>query len=141
MTVALWECKRCSTHFAVGMHKCPQCTGTSVREVGGDDVPKVSKYGGPSNRFAESGGDQDVVDDGLVGETVVPEDTNVASPDAGDDEETPDDGPDYDNMTKDQLIEEAKERGLPFYGNKQDLVDRLVESDDESEEDEAPEES
>ena len=41
----------------------------------------------------------------------------------------------YEDMDKDDLKAECQERGLPVSGNKQDLIDRLIE-DDESEGDE-----
>lgn len=44
--MALWLCRRCTTQFAVGLHCCPQCTGTDVAEV--EDMPKISVHKGPT---------------------------------------------------------------------------------------------
>jgi len=50
--MALWRCKRCTTVFAVGLHCCPQCTGTDVEED--SEMPKITVHGGATNA-AEAG--------------------------------------------------------------------------------------
>ena len=47
-------CNRCGTKYSVGAPYCPQCTSTDFREEG-DDMPKISREGGPSNAGADSG--------------------------------------------------------------------------------------
>ena len=52
--MALWKCADCTTLYAVGAPKCPQC-GCKVRVEEGseDDMAKVTVHGGPSNAAAD----------------------------------------------------------------------------------------
>lgn len=46
---------------------------------------------------------------------------------------TPEEEGPYDGLTNDELSEILKERELPHSGTKQELIDRLIESDKDSE--------
>lgn len=67
--MTLWRCKRCTTRFAVGLHCCPQCTGTDVEED--TEMPKISKHGGATNA-AEAGSPPVSASAGLVEGEFVP---------------------------------------------------------------------
>ncbi|NGO68522.1 hypothetical protein [Streptomyces boncukensis] len=43
--MALWECAECTTAYAVGLSACPHCKSTKRVE---DDMPKITRHGGPS---------------------------------------------------------------------------------------------
>lgn len=44
--MSVYVCKRCSAHFAVGLHRCPQCTGESAYYL--DDAAEAEVLaGGP----------------------------------------------------------------------------------------------
>ncbi|TGZ14745.1 hypothetical protein DV517_62280 [Streptomyces sp. S816] len=52
--MALWECAECTTTYAVGLPKCPQC-GSTIRVNDAtqpleeeQDMPKITVHGGPS---------------------------------------------------------------------------------------------
>lgn len=45
--MTLWVCDQCSTAYAVGLHRCPRCTGSSFHEEG--QMPKISVTGGATN--------------------------------------------------------------------------------------------
>lgn len=46
--MALWECKNCTTRYAVGLIKCPHCGSTDHHEDGEQMSPKISRNAGPS---------------------------------------------------------------------------------------------
>ncbi|MFH8336960.1 hypothetical protein [Streptomyces sp. AM6-12] len=51
--MALWECAECTTTYAVGLPKCPQCGSTirvneATQPPEEQDMPKVTVHGGPS---------------------------------------------------------------------------------------------
>jgi hypothetical protein len=54
--------------------------------------------------------------------------------DLDDGDDADDDGSEYDDMTIDQLKDALRERDLPVSGNKQELIDRLVEDDEADDE-------
>ncbi|MFE2382203.1 hypothetical protein [Streptomyces misionensis] len=51
--MAVWECAECTTTYAVGLPKCPQC-GSAIRVNDAtqppeeQDMPKITVHGGPS---------------------------------------------------------------------------------------------
>lgn len=45
--MTLWVCMSCTTKYAVGLYRCPRCTGTEFYEDG--TMPKISKFGGATN--------------------------------------------------------------------------------------------
>jgi hypothetical protein len=49
--MTLWRCRACGCSFAVGLPYCPQCTSTDHEEDDGT-MPKITKHGGPSDRYA-----------------------------------------------------------------------------------------
>lgn len=50
--MALNVCAACTTAFAVGLAQCPHCRSTDFAEQG-QDMPKITEHGGPSNARAE----------------------------------------------------------------------------------------
>jgi hypothetical protein len=59
--MAVWTCADCTTDYAVGAPECPQC-GSVVRiderprpKEEGNDMPKITVHGGPSNAAASEG--------------------------------------------------------------------------------------
>lgn len=54
--MALWKCADCTTLYAVGAPRCPQCGNTvRVEEGSEDDMAKVTVHGGASNAAADEG--------------------------------------------------------------------------------------
>ncbi len=60
--MVLMECRNCSTKFAVGLLRCPQCNSMSELYAAPEEVieaeqeanmPKISVEGGPSNALGE----------------------------------------------------------------------------------------
>lgn len=151
--MALWECKACGCRFAVGLRMCPQCTSESVREyTGGTEVsPKISKEQGASYEGGEQGWDGDSSststetpatvtplsersDSSLVQttESLSSTDQTESGTARSTDGETEGDAATagkYDDLLKDDLVEEARKRELATTGTKAELVARLEEAD------------
>jgi hypothetical protein len=45
-------CRRCGTKFSVGAPYCPQCTATDAYPEGEDDMAKITRHGGVSDKDA-----------------------------------------------------------------------------------------
>ena len=54
--MALWECRDCTTRYAVGLFRCPHCRAVSQKYTE-DNVPKITVHGGPTNGIPEGGED------------------------------------------------------------------------------------
>lgn len=52
--MALWKCTDCTTAYAVGAPRCPQCGSDRQVEEGAADMAKITVHGGPSNAAADS---------------------------------------------------------------------------------------
>lgn len=100
--MALLLCTGCTSRYAVGAPRCPECGSTEFEED--HDMPKITVHGGASNAAQD---------------TEVNEQPTAAP------------APDYEDWTVDQLREQLTDRGLPKTGKRDDLVKRLVEDDAE----------
>lgn len=56
--MALLVCVNCTARYSVGAPRCPQCQSTNYVEEG-QDMPKVTVHGGPSNEAAEAVGGEE----------------------------------------------------------------------------------
>jgi hypothetical protein len=109
--VSLNVCAHCTTKFAAGLPHCPQCGNADYYEEG--SMAKITRHGGPST-----------VQDIAAGAPVVVEAEVV--------EAEPVDQPElseYASWLRTDLQLECERRGLTKSGNKDELVDRLVEDD------------
>jgi hypothetical protein len=109
--MALLVCTGCSTAYAVGLPRCPQCQSRDRIEEG-QDMPKITVHGGATNSAVPA-----LLSDG---EHVLSPDTARAVAEPG-----------YEDWTVEQLKDQLAERGLPKTGKRDDLVKRLVEDDAE----------
>lgn len=52
----LWVCQGadCGARYAVGLPRCPQCSGTDYAEQGAEDMPKITVHGGASVEAEET---------------------------------------------------------------------------------------
>ncbi|CAM5265055.1 putative protein OS=Streptomyces fumanus OX=67302 GN=GCM10018772_05250 PE=4 SV=1 [Streptomyces fumanus] len=46
--MALLVCTDCTARYSVGAPRCPQCGSTEHVEEGAQDMPKITRHGGPS---------------------------------------------------------------------------------------------
>lgn len=104
--MSLNRCAHCTTLFAVGIPHCPQCGNADYYLEG--LMPKISRHSGAS--------------DG----TPAPQ---PAEPVVAQDEVAPPVGP-YDGLLRTELLNLLRDRGLSTIGNKDELVARLVASDE-----------
>lgn len=51
--MALWVCEDCTTKYAVDAERCPHC-GSEAHHEEGQEMPKITKHGGPSNADTET---------------------------------------------------------------------------------------
>jgi hypothetical protein len=108
--MSLNVCAHCTTRFAIGVPHCPQCGNADYYEEG--SMAKITRHGGPSTV-------QDI--------TAAPEPAPVA-PVVEALEEQPELS-EYAGWLRTDLQVECERRGLTKSGNKDELVDRLVEDD------------
>jgi RNA polymerase subunit RPABC4/transcription elongation factor Spt4 len=136
--MALNVCQDCTTRFAVGLRKCPQCGSTDFQEDGAMS-PKITNHGGASIAGTEVTGGQwgDDTEPDEAPAAVVEEPEDSAGPEQAEaegEEPSPEEPelapePGYEEWTVEQLKEQLSERGLPKSGKRDDLVARLVEDD------------
>jgi hypothetical protein len=84
----VWNCKDCTTPYAVGLPACPNCGGQDYWK-GMPDVPKITVSGGPSDATQRPGEGEFFQADpesapveNTAGEDAAVEDTADASPEA-----------------------------------------------------------
>jgi hypothetical protein len=125
--MAAWLCTVCSTVFSVGAPCCPHCGSTKHVEQGAEDMPKITRHGGPTVAGAtvvaggwSNEGDPDV----WPGPERVDEESSPSSEAA-----EPGPAPDYEAQTVEELKEQLAERGLPKSGKRDELVQRLRDDD------------
>lgn len=84
--MTLRVCMDCTTAFAVGVPRCPHCGSERSAEEGTaqalgvfargrveeDDMPKITRHGGPSDRHAEQGPEAAASDVGQPAEETPP---------------------------------------------------------------------
>lgn len=56
--MAMWMCTGCTTAYAVGVARCPQCGSTEYVEEGAEGMAKITVHGGPSDAIADSEGSE-----------------------------------------------------------------------------------
>jgi len=108
--MALLECLKCATRFAVGLLHCPHCLSEDFQEA---DVPKITVSGGvshPEDLFAASA---------LPGAVPVAPAAPVAPPA---EPAAATDPP----VLKADLQDQARELGLPVSGTKAELADAVA---------------
>jgi hypothetical protein len=113
-------CTNCTTAYAVGGERCPHCGGNERVEQG-DQMPKITVHGGPSNRYSDprpSDSAAPVAHSEPAQETV-----EGAEPVRRDRV--------YHEWTYQQLVSEARRRNLPRKGTVTDLIGRLERHDSE----------
>ncbi|HEX6970286.1 MAG TPA: SAP domain-containing protein [Micromonosporaceae bacterium] len=120
------RCAHCTTLFAVGLEHCPQCGNCDYYPEG--SMPKISVHGGPSHEGATT----------EAPAPPAPEAPEAPAPEAAADDESSGDDEDadesapvsvYETWLLADLRDACESRGLPKYGNKADLVARLVDDD------------
>lgn len=120
--MSLSVCAHCTTKFAAGVPHCPQCGNADYYEEG--SMAKITRHGGPSTV-------QDIAADiaQAFPQTV---DEAVATIGEALHVSVPADQPElseYASWLRTDLQVECERRGLTKSGNKDELVDRLVEDD------------
>lgn len=89
--MSLMRCRGCSTRFAVGLLRCPQCQAISEiyarpeHEANAEEenMPKITVGGGASNALADT---EEVADEVVTDEVPAPE-PETAGPDDGNSED------------------------------------------------------
>ena len=106
-----------------------------------DSMPKITRHGGSTNaRDTEPSPDVDAsqqplldaeaaVQEGRPADPFVEAEAPSPDPADGQDSADADTAPDYDGMTLQELRDEASERGVPSYGTKAQITERLREAD------------
>lgn len=78
--MSLWVCRRCSTRYAVGLSKCPQCTSEQAYEEGTEDMGKSTVLGGTTATDPATDVTYRVNDDGTRGDPIHEVTTDEAGP-------------------------------------------------------------
>lgn len=134
--MATWFCGACTTEYSVGAPRCPHCLATDpIREDEQlrreNEMAKITVNGGPSNADAVPGQPGFMPTEGETAggpPKALPDVTD--NPKLAAAEKVSE--PDYEAWTVDQLKDELGERELIKGGNKDELVLRLLEDDEQN---------
>lgn len=101
--------------------------------------PKISVFGGASNAREE---DVSPASDASQPQVVAEDDLGLSTSEEPVEDAVPDydsAAPDYDSMTLAELRDEADKRGVPGYGKKADIIERLRDADNSPQPDDSTE--